>query len=289
MVIETKTLANGFSMPVFGIGTWMMGGALTRDINNDDDRDVRAIQEAIKRGITHVDTAELYAAGHAEEIVGKAIEEVDRKSLFIVSKVWNDHLRYDDVLKSAHDSLSQIGTDYLDLYLIHKPNPAIPMRETMRALDTLLDDGLIKNIGVSNFTVQRMQEAQSYTKTKIVATQVHYNLMFREPEIKGVVKYCQDNDVLLIAWRPVQKGLLTASNNPIMNEMSRKYNKTPTQIAINWLISQPYVVTLSTMRSPEHLKENLGALGWKMSDEDVELLRQHFPNQQKISDAVPLS
>lgn len=289
MIIPTKTLSGGFSLPIFGLGTWMMGGAFTRDLNNDDDRDIRAIQQAIRDGITHIDTAELYAAGHAEELVGQAIKNLNRANLFIVSKVWSDHLKYDDLINAVKRSLARLKSDYLDLYLIHKPSQTVPLRETMRAMDALVDTGLIKNIGVSNFTVPRMQEAHSYTKNKIVATQVHYNLMFREPEVKGVLQYCQENEIFIIAWRPVEKGLLVLKGNQLVGGLCQKYDKTPAQIAINWLISQPFVVTLSTMRSPEHLKENLDALDWRMSKEDVELIRDNFPNQQKISNRVPLS
>jgi len=287
--IEIKTSNDGFTLSVFGLGTWMMGGRFSRDPNNNDERDIRAIRRALKQGITHIDTAELYAAGHAEELVGQAIKELDRSSLFIVSKVWDNHLKYDDLITAAKNSLVRLGTDYLDLYLIHKPNPNVPLRETMKAMDTLLEQGMIRNIGVSNFTIERIQEAQSYTKNKIVATQVHYNLMYREPELKGVLRYCQENDIFLIAWRPVEKGVLATGEIRVVDEMCTKYSKSPAQIAINWLISQHKVVTLSTMRSPEHLQENLGALGWKMSEEDIELIREHFPNQQKISNRVPLS
>lgn len=158
----------------------------------------------------------------------------------------------------------------------------------MKALDWLIDEGLIKNIGVSNFTVERIREAQSYTKNKIVANQVHYNLIYREPEIKGVLEYCQQNEIFLIAWRPVEQGILASPDTAILNQLAKKYNKTPAQIAVNWLISQPMVVTISTMRSKEHLKENLGALDWRISDKDIEWIRNNFPDIQKISDDVPL-
>ena len=176
----------------------------------------------------------------------------------------------------------------MDLYLIHAPNPEIPIQETMRALDTLLDSGLIGHIGVSNFNKERIEEAQSYTKNKIVANQVHYNLIFREPERKDLLEYCRTNDIMFIAWRPVQKGILTKRGTSILDEMCDKYGKTPAQIAINWLISQPGIVTLAKTTSVEHLKENLGAVGWTMDQTDIERLRTEFPNQQDISDIVPL-
>jgi len=289
MNILTKKLRNGFEMPVFGLGTWEMGGRFEHDRNSDDESDIRAIKASINMGITHIDTAEIYAQGQAEKIVGEAIRGYERSKLFIVSKVAAVHLKYDDVLKSVEESLKRLKTDYLDLYLIHAPNPAIPIAETMRAMDALVDRGIIKNIGVSNFKKERQKEAQTHSKNKIVATQVHYNLIYREPEFTSLLKYCQQEDVILIAWRPVQKGLLTDKGNKILDEVSDKYKKTPAQVAINWLISQDHVITLSKMSHMEHIKENLGALDWQMEKDDLEKIRKDFPGQQEISDVVPLN
>jgi len=288
MIIPEKKLHSGFKMPVFGVGTWTMGGKFERDKSSNDKADIAAIKEAVKMGVTHIDTAEMYAGGHAEEMVGEAIKGFERKKLFLVSKVSPSNLTYEGILKSAKRSLEHLNTDYLDLYLIHMPNPSIPIKESMKAMDHLLEQGMIRNIGLSNFSVERFEQAQSHTKNKIVANQLHYNLIFREAEAKGLVEYCRDNDVMLIAWRPVQKGLLTGSDIDILNEMARKYEKTAAQIAINWLVSQPNVVTLSKTSNPQHLRENLGAIGWNMDNKDIEKLRKEFPGQKDVSDAVPL-
>lgn len=287
MKIPTKKLKSGFEMPVFGLGTWMMGGGFEHDPQNDDNADIQAIKNAIDIGITHIDTAERYADGYAETLVGKAIKENKREKLFLVSKVAPWHLHYDDLLSALEASLKRLQTEYLDLYLIHQPNPEIPIKETMRALDYAKKQGLIKHMGVCNFTIQRFQEAQLNTSNIIVANQLHYNLMSREPEHKGLVTFCQENDVMFIAWRPVQKGVLTKEQT-IVSTLCKKYKKTPSQIAINWLLSQSNIVTLSKMRSTDHLKENLGALDWEMDQEDVEKLRHEFPDQMDVSDAVPL-
>jgi len=288
MKIPNKKLKMGFEMPDFGIGTWEMGGRTEHNQSNNDDADINAIKESVASGITHIDTAERYANGYAETLVGKAIKGIDRKKLFVVSKVASYNLTYDGIIAAAKRSLERLQTKYMDMYLIHAPNPNLPVKESMRAMDYLVDEGLIKNIGLSNFNPDRFDEAQSHTRRKIVANQVHYNLIFREIEKKGVIDYCQNNDVMLIAWRPVQKGILTQKGIPILDQIAQKYNKTQAQISINWLISQQNVVTLSKMGSIKHLKENLGAVGWAMSAEDVEKLRKEFPNQKYVSDAVPL-
>ncbi len=177
---------------------------------------------------------------------------------------------------------------YLDLYYAHQYSLTIPVKETMRAMSTLLEEGLIKNIGVSNFNIQEIEEAQSYTKYKIVADQLHLNLKYREAERKGLLKYCQEHDMMFIAWRPLQKGVLLQEKGNLVDELAVKYSKTPAQIAINWLISQDNVVTLSKTRDEKHLQENLGAIGWKMEKEDIERLDKEYPDQEDISDAVPL-
>lgn len=288
MKIPTKRLKNGFEMPQYGLGTWQMGGRAERDPNNNDEADIKAIGAAIDSGVTHLDTAESYAGGYSEVLLGKAVKKYDRKSLFIVSKASPGNLSYDDLIKSCKASLKRIGTDYLDLYLLHRYNPEVPMKETMKAMGFLFENGLIKNIGISNFNVPRMIEAQSESKYQIVANQIHLNLKYRESEKKGVLKYCQENDLIFIAWRPTQKGILLNNIPSLLQKMCNKYDKTPAQIAINWLTSQANVVTLAKTTSIEHLMENLGALGWKMDKDDVETLRNEYPNQEFVSDAVPI-
>lgn len=287
MNIPVKTLMNGFSMPVFGLGTWRMGGDRNRDPNNDDAADIQAIRQAIEAGITHIDTAERYADGKAEELIAQAAKNFDRTNLFYVSKVAPDHLKYDQVMKAIEGTLQRLQTDYLDLYLVHQPNDEIPIEETMKAMNKLVDEGLVKNIGVSNFKNHRVDEAQKYSHHKIVCNQLHYNLQVREIERNNILEYSQKNDIMITAWRPLEKGMIIEGNE-ILNTIAKKYNKTPAQTAINWIISQPNIVTLSKMRDPKHLEENLGAVDWVMDDNDIELLRKEFPNQLDVSEAVPL-
>lgn len=275
-------------MPVYGLGTWQMGGRDTRNPDNDDAADIQAIKNAIDSGISHIDTAEAYADGYTETLVGQAIKGYDRSKLFIVSKVKRDNLGYDDLIKSAKATLKRLDTPYLDLYMPHRFNPDIPIEETMRALDALVDERLVKNIGLSNFNIEQLEEAQKYSKNKIVANQLHLNLKYREAERRGLLNYCQESDIMFIAWRPLQKGMLLDESGNILSEMAEKYGKTPSQIALNWLISLSNVVTLSKTRSVEHLQENIEAMNFQMEQEDVDKLTREFPNQQGISDTVPL-
>lgn len=279
--MKFKKLTGTIKIPVLGFGTWTIGGGDEADTTHDKE-DISAIITAIKLGITHIDTAESYAQGHAEELVGKAIGGFERKSLFITSKVSPEHLTYEDLIASAKGSLQRLHTDYIDLYLIHAPNPDIPIRETMKAMDSLVKQKLIRCMGVSNFSVEQIKEAQKCTKNKIVANQIEYNLLARD---KGrvtenmeskIIPYCQENDILIIAWRPLAKGELAKSGFKILDELARKYNKTQSQIAIKWLISKKGIVTITKSTKVEHLKENLGAIGWKLTQEDIDRLNNEF-------------
>jgi diketogulonate reductase-like aldo/keto reductase len=287
--IEYKTLKNGFSIPTYGIGTWNLGGSWQQGPHNEDSPDILAIRSAVdKRGITHIDTAELYGEGNTERLIGQALKGRDRSRLLLASKVTYTHLGYDDVINACKESLKRLMTPYLDLYIVHRYNAEFPLKETMRAMEYLKDEGLIRNIGVSNFGVEHLKEAQSYTKYPIVCDQVHYNLEVREAEHSGLLDYCQQNDIMLVAYRPLQKGMITTNPPEILKEMSEKYKKTPSQVALNWLISQQNVAVIAKTKSIVHLDENLGALGWHLSEVDIEKLRQEYPEQKIVSNAVPL-
>ena len=153
-------------------------------------------------------------------------------------------------------------------------------------MDKLVEEGLVKNIGVCNLSVNRFKDVQKHTGNKVVCNQVHYSLNMRESETAGVIKYCQDNDIFITAWGPLEKGVL--ANAPILQSMAKKYKKTSYQIALNWLITQPNVITIPKTTDPKHLEENLGALGWSLSPEDIIRLAKAFPNQQAKSDRLPL-
>ncbi len=285
MDIPIKTLKSGFSLPVYGLGTWHMGGGNTVD-KSADEADVAAIAGALKRGITHIDTAEMYGAGHSEELVGEAIKGHDRAKLIITTKVYEGLSGgYDGVIRAAEASLRRLNSEYIDLYLLHRA-PLHSTADVMRALDRLVSEGVVKNIGVSNFTVKRFEETQKLTANKLVCNQVHYSVQMREAEARGITDYAQRNDILITAWGPLEKGLLDQGD--MLRELGRKYNKTAYQVALNWIIAQPNVVTIPKTTRLEHLDENMGALGWQLSKEDEELLSKHFPNRQTVSNRVPL-
>ncbi len=285
--MEFKTLTNNITLPVIGFGTWTIGGGDVADTTHDSE-DISAIKTAINLGITHIDTAEAYAQGHAEELIGRSIGDFDRKSLFITSKVSPEHLNYGNLIDSAKGSLRRLNTDYIDLYLVHAPNPVIPLQETMKALDFLVDQKLVRHIGMSNFSVKEIEEAQKYTKNKIAANQIEYNLLVRnEGRVTNnmeskIIPYCQENNIFVIAWRPLGKGELAKPGFKILDELAIKYNKTRAQIAINWLISKKGIVTITKSTKIDHLKENLGAIGWSLQQADIDRLNNECVSSRNI-------
>ena len=286
--MKDKTLKCGFSMPTLGMGTWLMGGRDTRDPNDDGEACVAALRQGLQLGFRHIDTAEYYADGFAEEIVGRAIEGFARADLFLVSKVWKTHLRYDDVLRAAERTLKRLGTDYLDLYLVHRVDETVPVDETMRAMSRLAEEGIARWIGVSNFTVERLERAQAAASVKVAVNQVHYNLQVREAEASGLLSYCREHDVMLTAWRPLQKGTLQAEPPEVVKRVAERNGITPSQVALSWLTSQENVTAIVMSRKAEHLKENLAAAEVVLSSEDIELIRREYPGQLSVSNNVPL-
>ena len=286
MDIPQKSFENGFTVPVYGLGTWEMGGVMAASHDNDAAH-IDAIRRAIDSGVTHVDTAKMYGDGHCEELVGAAIKPYHREKLFIATKLTPEHQGYDDVKTEFEGSLDRLGTSYIDLYMLHRyPKPGVSVPETLRALNELVDDGKIKYIGACNFTVEMLEEARRYSKHPIVCNQVHYSLACREIVDKGVLEYCQAHSIAVIAWGPLELGKLERYD--MLERIAAQYQKTPYQVALNWLVAQKNVATVCKTENPLHIEENLGALGWSLSDESMADLTNNFPDQFKVSDRVPL-
>ncbi|MCW4051128.1 MAG: aldo/keto reductase [Candidatus Bathyarchaeota archaeon] len=268
-------IAPGVVIPVIGLGTWGMGGRQIED-HRWDKENITAIRMAIELGITHIDTAEYYGAGHAEELVGEAIEPYNRDELFITTKVWRTNLHFDDFIKSTRQSLKRLNLDYVDLLLIHWPNREIPLEETMSALEHCAEEGFTRYIGVSNFDCSLMHQAQCYLKEHhLVANQVEYSLMDQKPR-HDLLPYIGDNDSTLIAYSPLAKGRLARKGSTVLDQIAEKYQKSPAQVALNWLIAQENVVAIPKSSNPIHILELMGAVDWELSLEDSLSLADSF-------------
>jgi len=261
----------GEKIPALGLGTWGIGGFETPDYSKDEEY-VQIVEKAIEMGYKHIDTAEYYAAGHTEEIIGKAIKKFNRSDLFIVSKVWLDHLREKDLLKSLENSLKRLQTDFIDLYLIHWPNPDIPLEETLNAMAKAVDDGMIRYIGVSNFDRELLEEATSKSKVPIVCDQVLYNVEEREPERNGLLGFCQKEGITLTAYSPLNRGILSLKTKATLEKIAKDHGITIFQVMLVWLLSKKRVVTIPKAGSMKHLEENLKAVDIKLTAEEIEMI-----------------
>lgn len=260
-------------IPAIGMGTWGIGGYSTPDYSMDD-LAINVLRKGIELGMSLIDTAEMYGGGHSEEVVGEAIKKFKREDVFIVTKVLPEHLWYKDLIQSAYNSLKRLNTNYIDLYLIHAPNPEIPISETMKAMEELVDSRIVKYIGVSNFNVSQMDEARKHLKnTDIVVNQVEYSLIERRIE-KDIIPYCMRNKITVMAYCPLARGLL--ARNEFLKEIGKKYGKTASQVALNWLVQKENVVAVVKAIKPEHLIENASATDWKLNEEDIELIEKIF-------------
>jgi len=268
--MKYETIHN-LTLPKIGFGTWKIGGGSSAD-STTDSVSLAALQSALDIGYTHFDTAEMYAGGHAEELLGKAVRssQVRREALFITSKVSPEHLNYEAVLKSCENSLSRLRMGYLDLYLIHWPRLGMKLEEAFRALNKLVRDGKVKHLGVSNFNLKLLKQSQSFSETPIITNQVPYRLPDRSYVENGVLEYCQQNDILVTAYTPVK--FRSVRVNKTLGGIAKVHSATPFQIALAWLVMQPRVITIPMSFNPAHIKENFDAAEIQLSADEMHQL-----------------
>jgi diketogulonate reductase-like aldo/keto reductase len=265
-------------IPKIGFGTWKIGGEGYAD-HARDERSLAALRSALELGYTLFDTAESYAAGHAEELLGQAIRASGqaRGSLFITSKVSPEHLGYHDVLRSCGNSLRRLGMDYLDLYLIHWPARGMDLAEPFRALNKLVNDGKVRHLGVSNFNLKLLEEAVALSETKLLTNQVSYSLPDRTCVKDGVLAFCQENGILLTAYSPVKRRFI--QGNKSLQELARGRRVSPQQIALAWLVQQPRVITIPMSFNPQHQAENFAAADMLLGESEFDQLSTLIPSQ----------
>lgn len=261
----------GMQIPKIGFGTWTIGGRSAPDPGLDSVSRA-ALRSALELGYTHFDTAEYYAGGHAEELLGEAIREmgVQREDLFLTTKVSPEHLHDDDVLAACDRSLRRLGVDFIDLYLIHWANPRIKLQETFRALNQLVREGRVRHLGVSNFKLKLLKESVALSETPLLTNQVPYRLPEKDYAENGVIGYCQQNDILVTAYSPVKFRNLNV--NATLKQIAAAHKATSYQVALAWLIAQPRVITIPMSFDPAHQKENLEAMNLELSASEMEQL-----------------
>lgn len=260
-------------VPVIGQGTWMIEGA-----GQDKRKAIQALQLGLDLGLTHIDTAEMYGSGKAEEIVAEALAG-RREQVFLVSKVLPSNASYDGTIAACKQSLKRLRTEWLDLYLLHWPS-SYPIRDTMRAMERLADDGLIRFIGVSNFDVSGLRQAeQALSKHRLACNQVPYHLSNRQIEV-DVLPYCSERQIAVVGYSPFGHGyfpsIIKSRQGQLLAEIGRRHGRTPRQVVLNYLTRHPNTFAIPKARNPEHVRENSGGAGWHLTEEDVAAIERTF-------------
>lgn len=272
--VESVSLPDGTSMPRFGMGTWYLG-----ENPATHDRELEALRTGLDAGITLIDTAEMYGGGAAEKLVGEAIQGYDREKLFLVSKVYPHNAGDPMIFESVEASLARMQTDYLDLYLLHWRG-SIPLSETVRCMEELVEDGVIRHWGVSNFDVDDLEELYSvHNGTHCAANQDLYHLGSRGVEYE-ILPWMRSAQMPLMAYCPLaqagdlRRGLVT---DPAVTEVARRHEATPLQVLLAFVLRDPQVVAIPRSGSPEHMRENIAARDIELTSDDLALLSRSFP------------
>lgn len=244
--------ASGEEVPAVGVGTWQM----------DSDTAYKSVSMALEEGYRHVDTAQLY---ENEAAVGRAIGEsaVDREELFITTKVNPKHRETPDIVESAKESVEKLGVETVDLLLIHWPHPLADDEIVINALNQCFDDGLTRFVGVSNYGVERLDFARKISNEPIFTNQVLFHPWWPQ---RDLLRYCQQNDILLTAYSPLANG--GALSDSLLTEIGDKYGKTPAQVAIRWAIQHENVMTIPMSTSRNHLAQNIDIFDFLLTQDE---------------------
>ena len=250
-------------IPVLGFGTYQIRGWECYN----------AVREALELGYRHVDTAMAY---ENESAVGRAIEQssVDRDDVFLTTKVkgYPELLKYDRLLEATQGCLERLGTDYVDLLLVHWWNPGSDMEATFDALNRLADEGAVNRIGVSNFSVEQLREAIRVSDTPIATNQIEYHPYWWDGDL---LAFCQEHDVTLTAYSPLAEGKLVDDER--LQVIGDRYGKSPAQVSLRWLIQQENVVTIPKSVTPRHMQANLDVFDFELTDREMRRVSELEP------------
>ena len=248
-------LASGQAMPLLGLGTWQLHG----------EDCARVVQMALEMGYRHIDTAYMY---ENQVDVGRGFRAsgVEREEVFVTTKIWRDALAYDQVLKQFAACLDMLEMHYVDLLLVHWPNDAVPLAETLRAFDEIAASGGARSIGVSNFSPALIDEAQKLASAPIVNNQVELHVGNIDV---GLFEHCQEREVSVTAYRPLAKG--DAVDDATLAEIGEQHGKSAAQVALRWLVQQG-IVAIPKASSQGHLRANMDIFDWALTADQMRRL-----------------
>jgi diketogulonate reductase-like aldo/keto reductase len=258
----------GVPVPVIGQGTWRMG-----ERRAAEKAEIAALRLGVDLGLTHIDTAEMYGDGGAERVVGRAVAG-RRQEVFLATKVLPEHASSAGTIRACEQSLRRLGTDHVDLFLLHWWSGRHPIGETMRAMEELVQRGLTRFIGVSNFDVPELEAARAaLTRERLACNQVLYHL--RDREIEGrILPYCERHGIAVVGYTPLARGGFLRGPVP---DIARAHDATPRQVALKFLTRRPSLFSIPKASRPEHVRENAGALGFTLTRAELRALEAAFP------------
>jgi diketogulonate reductase-like aldo/keto reductase len=262
-------------VPIIGQGTWQLGD------KNDRAQEIAALRAGIDRGLTHIDTAEMYGSGLSETMIAEAIAGVPRRELFIVSKVLPQNASAAGTVRACEQSLKRLRTDHLDVYLLHWRGRH-PLAETLGAFQQLVADGKVRAFGVSNFDIADLEEALSLVgNDRIVCNQVLYHLGERHIDA-GLVDYCRERNIAVVAYSPFGHGRgsfprADSRGGRVLAEVAARRGATPRQVALAFLTRGAPLFTIPKAATAAHVEENAGALDLTLSPADVAEIDAAFP------------
>ncbi|WP_414837153.1 aldo/keto reductase [Candidatus Nanohalococcus occultus] len=257
---------NDTEVPALGFGTWQLKG---KDC-------VEGVKTALDLGYRHIDTAQAY---ENEDKVGEGIaqSDVNREDIFLTTKVWRDRLNEKDLKDSVEESLEKLQTDYVDLLLIHWPFEEMDLEAVLDEMNELVEEGKVKNIGVSNFTTDQIEEAQELSEAHLMTDQVEYHPFLDQ---SAVHSKCVENEMMLTAYSPLARG--NVIGNETLKEIGDAHGKSEVQVALRWLIQQENVAAIPKATSEEHIEANLDVFDFELTDEEVEQINGLKGSDRKV-------
>lgn len=243
----------GEEVPALGMGTWQLKGKECEE----------AVKTALEKGYRHIDTAQAYKN---EGRVGQAISDSDvpRDDIWLTTKVWKSNFNHDSVIRSVNESLEKLQTHYVDLLLIHWPSDEIPFEETIKAMENLVENGQVRNIGISNFTTDQMEKAKEVTDEDIFTNQVEYHPFLDQ---NAILEKCREMDMMLTAYSPLARG--EVMGNEVLQNIAGKYDKSEAQVALRWLIQQENVAAIPKASTEDHLAQNFDIFDFSLTEDEI--------------------
>ena len=272
--MQTKS---GKPLSSIGIGTWNIGGKFNPNnptakykgvepAYENEKTEIEAIQYSISKGQNHIDCAELYGAFHADEVIGKAIAGLERTDLYIADKLWKTSVLKGMVRPTVEKMLEKLGTDYLDMLYIHAPWAEVNWLEAIPQIDELIDEGTVREFGVSNFTIGNMEQAMQLTRHPIAANQMNYNVLYTDEVSHEFHDFLRQNHIQLVAYQPVKRQEVLT--NQTIQRIAQAHDATPAQVALAWLLAKD-ALPIPKATNTAHIDENVATVNIELTVKDL--------------------